>query len=537
MRLFMILMGSCLLIGNLQGEITAEGKIPRADFPEWSVQSAVRPLSTILISNYLLESETPSAEGRANYDYVYRLEAVNQGPDYYQQVNANLLSILPEGVQLINSLVNFGMIGPVGGAEYRVLSKNTFALRKNPATPLDLTTLQWQVSGERLGMPPVKRGKVTGVVVDTHCRRVETAPVTLAATGVSTKTDPTGQFSLAFGPKDLNANHTLLLTTQPEGYTAHQVKIPLSSQTQYDLTLVVKPVTAHIAVIAPYRQEINLIAPYQAGFSLPAAGLIEEKLLVSEPVSAQLTPLDLSTTERSALPGKDFFGISSDNPLTTVALEVLAAAEVTLIGASGTRYQRLATPASLRFAIPGHLLPQVSEGEVLPLWYYDNSLGIWREEGSGVVRRDANDGRFWVETQINHLSWWMVARPLRELSCMRFRAFDEENNALLDQVRFEVEGVSFMSGAHAARRGEEWAFTTKRTKDLTNPELVRLMFYEHGIASYLQRDATHPTRYYKVGMPGLATPFPMSNVAMQHTTQWDNCQDLGIINISARIKQ
>jgi len=537
----MILLVTIIWTWFLAGDVWAKKPTteitPAVDFPEWPGQSTARPLSAITISNYLLESETPSIDGRVNYDYVYRLEIINQSQDYYHQVNANLLSQLPDGVQLINSRLNFGVIGPVSGTEYRALSKNTFLFRKNPATPLDLTTLQWQITGEPLGAPPVKRGIVTGVVVDTYCRKLENALVMLRESSV--KTDSAGEFSLTFGQNDISANHSLVITSRPEGYTEYQVKIPLNAQPRYDLTMVVKPVAARTAVFAPYKQEIRVNEAYRAEFRLPAAGLIEgdTRLLVSEPVSANLTTLDLSNTERGAFPGNDFLGISHDTPLIPVALEVIVAAEVALIGASGVRYPRLAIPAQLRLAIPGHLLNQVSEGETLPLWYYDTTGGVWRQEGSGVVRRDINDGRLWVESQINHLSWWIAARPLRELSCLRFRPVDEKTNTLLDQVRFTIEGVNFVSGALAIFRGEEGAFTTKRTKDLTNPELVRLMFYERGVPNYLQRDPTHPTRYYKVSMPGLATPFPMANIAMQHTAQWDNCQDLGMITVSARIRQ
>ncbi|CAK0779175.1 hypothetical protein CCP3SC15_6300001 [Gammaproteobacteria bacterium] len=323
-----------------------------------------------------------------------------------------------------------------------------------------------------------------------------------------------------------------MVSTAPAGYIESQTKVVLDPATEYSTTLMVKSVAARTMVAEPNQQALVVQEPYRGWVSFPPASLLNTSgTPVSEPVTAQITTLDLMSGDRPAFPGNDFLGL--DPTETTVSLAVVVVAEVKLVGASGTHYHPLATPATLRLAIPGALLGRLADGDTIPLWYYDITIGRWRQEGMGTIRRDPIDGRLWAEGQVAHMSWWSFAYPLREVACLRFRPIDAETGTSLRRVPFIIEGITFISGALGTTQGDEIAFTSKKTQHSSNPEQVRLMFYEKGISTYLRQDPTNSAHYYKVSMPGLATPIAMPSVAGRHTAQWDDCQDLGLLSISS----
>lgn len=378
-------------------------------------------------------------------------------------------------------------------------------------------------------------GTLTGIVVDTLCRKIADTVVNIGTMGTAVKTRPDGSFSVDFVPRDIASDHqTLLASVRPAGYTENQVKIALGQGQKYHATIVVKSVTTRTMSFAPYKQTLTIQEPYQGWVSLSSASLLNNSdLIVVEPVTAQLTPVDFAGGERYAFPGNDFLGVTNGDQPTTVALENIVSAEIKLIGASGTYYHRLATPATLRIAIPGSVVGRFADRDSIPLWYYDTSIGIWRQEGEGKIRRDPSDGRLWAEGQVSHMTWWSFASPIREYACLRFRPMDEETGTPLNHFTFKVEGVTFNGGTQVTVRGNEVAFTTKRSTDTENPEKVRLMFHEQGVPTYLRQDPTNPTRYYKVSMPRFATPIPMPSATAKHTVQWNSCHDLGILNVSS----
>ncbi|CAK0760057.1 hypothetical protein CCP3SC5AM1_270004 [Gammaproteobacteria bacterium] len=400
------------------------------------------------------------------------------------------------------------------------------ALAKNP---LD-ETLRWRLAEQR---PVATHGILTGIVSDTLCRKVADAMVSVGTVGTTAKTGPDGRFFVAFGPADIGSGQMLLASTIPGGYTENQVKVALGPGNEYSTTMVVKSVAARTMAFTPYKQALIVEEPYRGRVSIPPASLVSTSgLLVSEPVTAQLTTLDLTGEDRHAFPGNDFLGVTDTDQQALVALEIVVSAEVKLVGASGTRYHRFANPATLRLAIPGRLLGRFADRDPIPLWHYDTSTGVWRQEGEGMIRRDPGDGRLWAEGKVAHITWWSFAYPIKEYACLRFRPIDAESKVSLSHLPFKVEGISFNGGAQVTVRDNEVAFTTKMTLDPAKPEQVRLMFDEEGISTYLQRDPANPSRYYQVPMPGLATPISMPGVAVRHTTRWENCHDLGPLMIS-----
>ncbi|CAK0778952.1 exported hypothetical protein [Gammaproteobacteria bacterium] len=512
---------------------TAEAfAVTTAPLPQ-QTQSVAKPIDDISIGRYVLGSKTPIGHSLTDYNYVYKAEAINQGGNYYRRITATPLPPFPAGLNAINGGLSFDAIGPNGGPDAQVASRDTFSFHQQQSALIDMNALRWQIVGELVPLPATNHGTLTGIVVDTLCRGVANATVSVGTVGTTAKTGLDGRFSTTFGLADIGSGQVLLASTTPAGYAEHQSKVVLGPATEYSTTLVVKSVATRTMATEPNNQGLTVQEPYYGWASIPPASLLNTLgTPVTEPVTAQLTTLPLFDEDRPAFPGNDFLGVNPSDAKATLSLEAVVVAEVKLVGTSGTPYHRLATPATLRLAIPGVLSGHLADGDSIPLWYYDTVTGYWRQEGMGTIRRSPTDERLWAEGQVTHLSWWSFAYPINDYACLRFRPVDAETKAPLRHLTFEIEGINFASGTQGTLRGDEVAFTTKRTHDSANPAQVRLMFYENGSANYLQRDTVNPLLYYKVSMPGLATPISMPSVATKHTDHWEDCQDLGLLNIS-----
>ena len=385
------------------------------------------------------------------------------------------------------------------------------------------------------GQKATDHGRLTGIVIDTLCHRITNATVNVGTVGTSTETGPDGRFSVVFGFSDVSAGQALLVSTASAGYAENQTKIVLSAATEYQTVLVLKPIAARTLVIAPNSEELIAEAPYCGWVGLPPASLLSTTdTPITVPVTAQLTTLDLTTDDRMAFPGNDFLGVDPQNEANTVALEVVAVAEIKLRGVSGVRYHRLAVPATLRLAIPGALLAHFADGDSVPLWYYDTTDGLWRQDGIGTVRGEPFDKRRWLEGKVTHMTWWSFAFPMREYACVRMRPVAAETHAVLTHLSFALDGISFVSRARGMVQGNEVVFVSKRSQDAEHREQARMMLYREEAPMYLQRDATHPNVFYTTSMAGLATPIPMPTTAVTNGERWENCQDLGEVNISSR---
>ncbi len=77
--------------------------------------------------------------------------------------------------------------------------------------------------------------------------------------------------------------------------------------------------------------------------------------------------------------------------------------------------------------------------ESVPLWSLDEKTGLWREEGAARVVRE--NGSYWIEAELPHLSWWNVDRPLWQKSALVLRGFVDERGQRLREASARVEGV------------------------------------------------------------------------------------------------
>jgi hypothetical protein len=87
-----------------------------------------------------------------------------------------------------------------------------------------------------------------------------------------------------------------------------------------------------------------------------------------------------------------------------VGLKSYAMAAVELTGESGQKLQiKPGTKATLSLNIPASLL--AAAPATIPLWYFNDSTGLWKQEGTAVKNGDSYEG------EVSHFSFWNCDDP------------------------------------------------------------------------------------------------------------------------------
>jgi hypothetical protein len=117
---------------------------------------------------------------------------------------------------------------------------------------------------------------------------------------------------------------------------------------------------------------------------------------------------------------------------------------VELTGSSGQKLQLAnGKPATLNFNIPAALLSKAPA--TIPLWYFDELTGLWKEEGSATKQGDKYVGN------VNHFSFWNCDAPFPVIE--------------LEAVVRDQHGYSVVDALVTITRLDNGAFGTGKTDD------------------------------------------------------------------------
>lgn len=157
--------------------------------------------------------------------------------------------------------------------------------------------------------------------------------------------------------------------------------------------------------------------------------------------------LDPTTSDLSGFPGGDFLAIpQGGDPNAPVPLETLGLMSFDLTDQNGEAVTQLAGPATVCMKVPEGL--SASVGESVPLWWYDVSDGLWKQDGTGVVEDRGADG-LWICGSVTHFTWWNYDRPITTHACFKFTMVTEGSGLPVDLPWF-AEGVDY-AGISPAR--------------------------------------------------------------------------------------
>ena len=347
--------------------------------------------------------------------------------------------------------------------------------------------------------------EITGVVVGGGTP-LPGADVEIGPNSVGVITGADGSFSARVMPSewvdDGLGGKVFPVEVKAEGFGTGYAKVPfVAGQDDYTVQVFLIPVSDGIAdddVSDGVSDTIEKAGETVGELSIPTGSLPEGVTSVTGTVT-YIDPTD--PDQLAAFPGGDFLAAPTDGG-EPVLIESLGLLEFALFDQDGNPITELAGPAEVCMRVPEGV--PASDGETIPLWYYDPQAGIWKEEGQAVVEdrsSDPNVGELWACGEVTHFTWWNVDRPVQTHACFKFRMVDETTGEPFTDGRvWYAQGVSY-SGVSPERPcacdsddpapcpvGQVSSFTVKRSADANSPEQIRVYTVIDGTRYYLRDD-------------------------------------------------
>ena len=374
------------------------------------------------------------------------------------------------------------------------------------------------------------------------------ASIKIGLNSVHTSTDIAGSFSANTGPAEISndgLNDFFPIEVSAPGYATSNAKVTVKpGQFNYEVTIAIKPVSDTIAVEDDLTQGVEIIKEGNpvGQITIPDAALPAGVT----GVTGTVTYLDPTTDDILAAPGGDLLALpegSDPNVDSPVPLESFGMMEFDLKDQNGGEVHLLEAPAEVCMQATSGL----GLGDIVPLWYYDESKGLWIEEGQGtVVTRVVNgNDQLMICGEVSHFTWWNYDQPIDSHSCFKYHFVFETNSTDLSGLEWKAEGVSY-NGTSPERdcnrdsndpepnSGDPIdSVTVKRTTESANPEQIRMFAMIGGAKFYLLRDGDGT--YSLTQDQSAATVFdtPEANGSCLNNTNVDQCQFLDYLDNEA----
>jgi hypothetical protein len=235
-------------------------------------------------------------------------------------------------------------------------------------------------------------GNVAGKVVDNNNNAVSGA--TVKAGSNTTTTDSRGIFR--FNNIQLDKYASMITVEKSGFFKGYRVFSATANTTNFvKLKLVPKTLTGSIDAAAGGSVTLS----DNSKITLPSAGVVLKSNNQSYTGSVKLYTsfIDPTSQDISQIVPGSFQGDDANN--ARVLLKSYGMLAVELEGSNGEQLQIASgKKAKLRFTIPSSL--RSSAPATIPLWYVDESTGLWKEEGS------ATKGSDYYEGDVSHFSFW-----------------------------------------------------------------------------------------------------------------------------------
>jgi len=238
---------------------------------------------------------------------------------------------------------------------------------------------------------------VTGRVVDENNKPVKDA--TVQAAGLTISTDVNGIFR--FSNILLSKNAGFVQVEKPDYFkTGRTIFTNAGVVNNIEIKLIPKKLRGSFQASAGGK--INIENGSTVDF--PSGGIINKltNTVYTGQVSvfgAYLSPEDVNLP--AIMPG-NLTGINTGNELKV--LQTFGMIAVELEGSNGEKLNLSAgKSASISLPVPAGL--QLNAPATIPLWYFNDSLGVWKEEGSALKQGNAYVGN------VAHFSFWNCDVP------------------------------------------------------------------------------------------------------------------------------
>jgi len=288
---------------------------------------------------------------------------------------------------------------------------------------------------------PVVFATISGTVRDTDGLPV--SGVRAAAGDQSADTDADGRYSLSL---EATTPAPVVVSFTKAGL-ATQTRLaadPLTNASNGPLDAIVVPVGSSTA-FDPAATATLAVAGTSARVTLPAASLVRsDGGPITGPATAELTVLDASAIS-GVMPG-NYLAVDGND---TQPIESYGALQVELRDADGTELN-LAEGQSATLRIPAASRGGAALPASIPLFYFDESTGLWVQDGSATLQGTAPDQYY--EGSVGHFSVWnadIVTETVYVDGCI-----EDSNGARMGAVALALgEGVDYIGSSAALTDG------------------------------------------------------------------------------------
>ena len=257
---------------------------------------------------------------------------------------------------------------------------------------------------------------IQGVVTDRQGNAMEEVLVSLG--GVTTETDENGVFLI----RDQIQGQRALLNFSKAGYFDLQKAVFASKIGLARLFVQLSERSNPASIQATNGGQVNIPGGGTATFA-PNSFVDEQGNPYSGTVSVFSRFIDPTDENIDRFMPGDLTATDADNEV--VGLQSFGMVEVQLEGASGQKLQ-INQAATLEFPVPVDLINQAPSQ--IPLWYYDEATGLWKEEGEATLQGDTYTG------QVDHFSFWNCDLPA-EVIFLEGTLVDGSNNPVIASIR------------------------------------------------------------------------------------------------------
>jgi hypothetical protein len=292
---------------------------------------------------------------------------------------------------------------------------------------------------QELDLGALATASATGLITDEQGQAVADAYVTFG--NKSATTDENGVFRIEGA--QVRENLAQVKVTKAGYFTGSRTFQPKSEPERFvRIMLLKKNNTGSFAATAGGRVEL----PGQVAIDFQADGIVDENgQPYSGTVQVAIQYIDPTASDLDQRMPGNLTGFSEDDGLVVLATYGMAAVELT--GSQGQALQLAqGKPATLTVHVPASL--QSKAPDAIPLWHYDENIGIWMKEGEATLQNGYYVG------EVAHFSFWNCDAPFPVVQLTGSLFFKDLGNPLQNiGVRITIQSSSLSAYGNTNTQG------------------------------------------------------------------------------------
>lgn len=276
---------------------------------------------------------------------------------------------------LLASMIGLSLIGCGGSSS------------NDPVTPPTENTIQKQVSA---------------LILTATGNTINNAKIKIA--GQTFTTDAAGQAN--FNVNIPQAAQDVVVQIEKAGFVNQALRIKASELENMNASLLMVKNLIEVATIE--QAQVIESSELNASITIPANAFVRPNgQLATGKVIIEFTPWDIQSTDLNAMPAN---GVAQNNQNNIVDLISAGMISATFKNEQGETLQLArGKSADLMMDLPIENIAnqEMTVGTEIPMWYFDEAKGLWREEGIGHVVESAQSSTgLAVHATVSHFSTW-----------------------------------------------------------------------------------------------------------------------------------